>query len=76
MGGSGNSNNNSSSSSSSSSGDRDKRLDVTEGDTRPQRGGEAETTRFGMEDGDNTDIPATGGASPAQDLNTRCSRCQ
>ncbi len=29
--------------------------------TRPQRGGEAGTTRFGMEDGDNTDIPATGG---------------
>ena len=27
---------------------------------RPQRGGEAATTRFGMEDGDNTDVPATG----------------
>ena len=31
------------------------------GETRPQRGGEAATTRFGMEDGDNRDIPATGG---------------
>ena len=30
--------------------------------TRPQKGGEAETTRFGMEDGDNTDVPATGGS--------------
>jgi hypothetical protein len=29
--------------------------------TRPQRAGEAATTRFGMEDGDNTDVPATGG---------------
>jgi hypothetical protein len=28
--------------------------------TRPQQGGEAGTTRFGMEDGDNTDVPATG----------------
>ena len=31
--------------------------------TRPQQGGEAATTRFGMEDGDNTDVPATGQAS-------------
>jgi hypothetical protein len=31
------------------------------GETRPQQAGEAETTRFGMEDGDNTDTPATGG---------------
>lgn len=31
-----------------------------ESDTRPQEGGEAGTTRFGMEDGDNTDVPATG----------------
>lgn len=29
-------------------------------ETRPQQGGEAATTRFGMEDGDNTDTPATG----------------
>ncbi len=28
--------------------------------TRPQKGGEAATTRFGMEDGDSTDTPATG----------------
>ena len=32
---------------------------ATEG-TRPLKGGEAPTTRFGMEDGDNTDVPATG----------------
>ena len=30
-------------------------------ESRPQQAGEAETTRFGMEDGDNTDIPAPGG---------------
>jgi hypothetical protein len=29
--------------------------------SRPQQAGEAGTTRFGMEDGDNTDVPATGG---------------
>jgi hypothetical protein len=29
--------------------------------TRPQQAGEAGTTRFGMEDGDNTDVAATGG---------------
>jgi hypothetical protein len=35
---------------------------------RPQKAGEAATTRFGMEEGDNTDIPATGDASrDAQD---------
>ena len=28
--------------------------------TRPQKPGEAATTRFGMEEGDNTDVPATG----------------
>ena len=33
------------------------------GDSRPQEGGEAATTRFGMEDGDNTDVPATGGVT-------------
>ncbi len=36
-----------------------------EAETRPQKAGEAGTTRFGMEDGDNTDIPATGG--PVED---------
>ena len=30
------------------------------GGTRPQRAGEGGTTRFGMEDGDNTDVPVTG----------------
>ena len=30
-------------------------------DRRPQQGGEAATTRFRMEDGDNMDVPATGG---------------
>jgi hypothetical protein len=29
-------------------------------ETRPQKPGEGATTRFGMEEGDNTDIPATG----------------
>lgn len=29
-------------------------------ETRPQQAGEAETTRFGMEDGDNIETPATG----------------
>ena len=47
------------------SGDRtsggEEKLGKDEGQRRPQRGGEAATTRFGMEDGDNTDIPATGG---------------
>ena len=37
----------------------DKTTDTT-GETRPLKGGEAPTTRFGMEDGDNTDVPATG----------------
>ena len=31
-----------------------------EEETRPQQGGEAATTRFGMEEGDNADVPATG----------------
>ena len=38
-----------------------------EGSTRPQQGGEAGTTRFGMEDGDNTDVPATGGVAADED---------
>jgi len=42
-------------------------------DTRPQQGGEAETTRFGMEDGDNTDIPATGGPQPDDEAADRAS---
>jgi hypothetical protein len=39
--------------------------------TRPQRAGEAATTRFGMEDGDNTDVPATGGPTPGEDRSER-----
>jgi hypothetical protein len=35
--------------------------DEGEQDSRRQQAGEAATTRFGMEDGDNTDTPATGG---------------
>jgi len=35
---------------------------------RPQRGGEAATTRFGMEEGDNSDVPATG-LDPEQQSN-------
>lgn len=34
-----------------------------EGRSRPQQGGEAATTRFGMEEGDNEDIAATGGVT-------------
>lgn len=37
------------------------RLGTAEKNSRPQRAGEAATTRFGMEEGDNLDIPATGG---------------
>lgn len=33
---------------------------------RPQKGGEAGTTRFGMEDGDNTEVPSTGVAPDQQ----------
>ncbi len=43
----------------------DDRRDSGGGETRPQQGGEGGTTRFGMEDGDNTDVPATGG--PTED---------
>ncbi len=35
--------------------------------SREQRPGEAATTRFGMEDGDNTDTPATGGPPADED---------
>jgi hypothetical protein len=37
-------------------------------ETRPQQAGEAGTTRFGMEDGDNTDVSATGGPASDSDL--------
>jgi hypothetical protein len=36
-------------------------------ESRPQQAGEAGTTRFGMEDGDNTDVPATGGPAADED---------
>ena len=38
-----------------------------EDELRPQQGGEAGTTRFGMEDGDNSDVPATGGPTADDD---------
>ncbi len=47
--------------------EREERLATDEEQRRPQQGGEAATTRFGMEEGDNTDIPATGGPSSEQD---------
>ncbi|MCC2981056.1 hypothetical protein [Sphingomonas sp. IC4-52] len=34
--------------------------DKDTGETRPQQAGEGGTTRFGMEEGDNTDVPSTG----------------
>ena len=40
-------------------------------ETRPQQGGEAATTRFGMEDGDNSDVPATGGPAPDEEAPER-----
>jgi hypothetical protein len=46
----------------------DQRQNVEDSGTRPQRGGEAGTTRFGMEDGDNTDVPATGEGAPVDDV--------
>jgi hypothetical protein len=36
---------------------------AADGNSRPQQAGEAGTTRFGMEEGDNSDIPATGPAT-------------
>ncbi len=36
-------------------------------DTRPEQGGEAATTRFGMEEGDNSDIPASAGGTADQE---------
>jgi hypothetical protein len=35
--------------------------------TRLQQAGEGGTTRFGMEDGDNTDVAATGGPEPDEE---------
>ena len=42
-------------------------------ETRPQQGGEGGTTRFGMEDGDNTDVPATGGPEGNEEAAQRAS---
>ena len=39
----------------------ERQVEATGEGTRPQQAGEGGTTRFGMEDGDNTDVPATGG---------------
>ena len=44
-----------------------------EDQSRPQQGGEAATTRFGMEDGDNTDVPATGGPDEGEEAAERSS---
>lgn len=41
--------------------------------SRPQEGGEAGTTRFGMEDGDNSDVPATGGVTDGEEASQRSS---
>lgn len=38
-----------------------------ERETRLQQGGEGGTTRFGMEEGDNTDVPARGGPTSDED---------
>ena len=42
-------------------------------ESRPQQGGEGGTTRFGMEDGDNTDVPATGGPDAGDEASERSS---
>ncbi len=44
----------------SNPGEKRQPQDKDAGETRPQQAGEGGTTRFGMEDGDNTDVPATG----------------
>ncbi|MDP9414471.1 MAG: hypothetical protein M3Q08_10370 [Pseudomonadota bacterium] len=55
--------------------DGSERRDVEEAtdeeNSRPQKAGEAATTRFGMEDGDNSDVPATGGPAPDQEASER-----
>ncbi len=42
-------------------GEGEQRAANQDGSSRPQQAGEGGTTRFGMEEGDNTDVPATGG---------------
>jgi hypothetical protein len=44
-----------------------------EEELRPQQGGEGGTTRFGMEEGDNTDVPATGGPTGEDEAAERSS---
>lgn len=44
-----------------------------EEETRPQQGGEGGTTRFGMEEGDNTDVAATGGPTADEEAVERSS---
>jgi hypothetical protein len=40
-------------------------------ETREQQAGEGGTTRLGMEDGDNTDVPATGGPTSDDEAEER-----
>ena len=42
-------------------------------ETRLQQGGEGGTTRFGMEDGDNPAVPATGGPTSDEEAPERSS---
>jgi hypothetical protein len=59
--------------------EREKPEDLEEGSpgrgndngTRPQQAGEGATTRFGMEEGDNMDVPATGGVSTGDEARER-----
>ncbi|WP_167737620.1 hypothetical protein [Sphingomonas parva] len=44
-----------------------------EAGSRPQKAGEGGTTRFGMEDGDNTDVPATGQGAETDEAAARAS---
>ncbi len=53
--------------------ENERRPGSDEENTRPQQGGEAATTRFGMEDGDNTDVPATGGPTEGEEASDRSS---
>ena len=47
--------------------DGEKGRDMAKEETRPQLGGEAATTRFGMEESESTDVPATGGPIADED---------
>jgi hypothetical protein len=55
--------------------DENERRDGDSGNeqTRPQQGGEGGTTRFGMEDGDNSDVPATGFPDAGDEASERSS---